>query len=229
MTTATLRQHAPAMPARSHRRCRAGVVAALALAVLAGCGSAQGRVERGAGGDEIRGTATAGEDISTGLTRWKPADRPPLPRLRGRTLDGGRLDVSDWRGQVVVVNTWGSWCGPCREEAPDLRRASENYAAAGVRFVGIDTRDNDDAARAFVREFSIGYPSLVDDDGRLMLAFGRTVPVSAVPTTVVVDARGRIAARVIGAVTYATLSGLIDEISAERPGSASPAATRSAT
>jgi peroxiredoxin len=114
-----------------------------------------------------------------------------------------------------VVNAWGSWCGPCREEAPELRRVSEETKAAGVRFVGIDTRDNDAAGRAFAREFGITYPSLVDDSGRVMLAFGRTIPVAAVPSTVVVDRRGRIAARVIGAVTYSTLSGLVDDALAE--------------
>ena len=199
--------------ASSDRRRWVCVAAVLAVAVLAGCASTGKSSVSAARGAGVGGAA--GEDISTGLTRWRPADRPKLPGLRGRTLDGGRLDVSDWRGRVVVINSWGSWCGPCREEAPDLRRAFENTRADGVRFVGIDTRDNDAAARAFVREFGIGYPSLVDDDGRLMLAFGRTVPASAVPTTIVVDARGRIAARVIGAVTYATLTGLIDDTQSE--------------
>ena len=192
--------------------------AALVLSILTGCGSADGENST-TGGSWDAGNAARGEDISTGLTRWRPAERPTLPRLRGRTLEGARLDVSDWRGHVVVVNTWGSWCGPCREEAPDLARAYRDTKDVGVRFVGIDTRDNDDAARAFVREFAIGYPSLVDEDGRLMLAFGRTIPISAVPSTVVVDARGRIAARIIGVVTYATLTGLIEDVrtSVRRP------------
>jgi len=103
---------------------------------------------------------------------------------------------------------------------------SDETRAAGVRFVGIDTRDNDAAARAYTREFAISYPSLVDDDGGLMLAFGRTIPVSAVPSTVVVDARGRIAARVIGAVTYATLRGLVEDTLAERSTSATQTPTR---
>jgi thiol-disulfide isomerase/thioredoxin len=189
----------------------AGVAAAVVAVMVTGCG-----------GTDVGGTTTdaapshaSGGTIDTGLTRWRPADRTKLPRLAGRTLDGTRLDVTDWRGHVVVVNTWGSWCGPCRKEAPDLRRVATETAGHGVRFVGIDTRDNDAAARAFVREFRIPYPSLVDDDGRLMLALGRTIPVSAVPSTVVVDARGRIAARVIGAVTYLTLRGLVDDTLAE--------------
>lgn len=196
------------------------MAAALVLAVTA-CGA--GRGGRSDGGVESRADNLIAERASsTGLTRFLPAERPRLPRLRGRTLDGGRLDLATWRGRVVVINTWGSWCGPCREEAPGLRRAAQEGAATGVRFVGIDTRDNDAAARAFVREFGIDYPSLVDRDGRLMLAFGRTIPVSAVPSTVVVDTRGRIAARVIGAATYATLVGLIEDVQREKtPGRSS--------
>lgn len=200
----------------------AATVALAAALLLTGC-SSQVDGKPAFGGPYVGGAGEAvdGEGITTGLTRWVPANRARLPRLRGRTLDGDRLDVSDWRGRVVVVNTWGSWCGPCREEAPDLRRVSDETRAAGVRFVGVDTRDIDAAGRAYVREFAISYPSLVDDDGGLMLAFGRTIPVSAVPSTVVVDARGRIAARVIGAVTYATLRGLVEDTLAERSMTAS--------
>jgi thiol-disulfide isomerase/thioredoxin len=184
--------------------------AAVVLSVLTGCGSADGE-SSAIGGNGNAGNAARGGDISTGLTRWNRAERLTLPRLRGPTLGGSQLDVSNWSGRVVVVNTWGSWCGPCREEARDLARAYQDTKGEKVRFVGIDTRDNDAAAKAFVREFAVGYPSLVDNDGRLMLALGRTIPVSAVPSTVVVDTRGRIAARVIGAVTYGTLTGLIED------------------
>jgi thiol-disulfide isomerase/thioredoxin len=186
----------------------AALAAAVVVTLLVGCAASPAAAPNAGG--------VTGEDVSTGLTRWRPPDRPSLPKLSGRTLDGAWLDVAAWRGQVVVVNTWGSWCGPCREEAPVLARVWSETKGAGVRFVGIDTRDNDAAARAFVRQFRIGYPSLVDDDGRLMLAFGRTIPVSAVPTTVVVDRHGRIAARVIGPVTYATLRGLIDATLGEK-------------
>ena len=194
-------------PRRSGGSALRVAAAVLSVTVVAGCG-----------GSTVSGTGkktAVDENIATGLTRWEPAQRPMLPPLQGRTLDGARLDVAGWRGHVVVVNAWGSWCGPCREEAPDLRRVWAETKADGVRFVGIDTRDNDAAARAFTREFHIGYPSLVDDSGRVMLAFGRTIPVSAVPSTVVVDARGRIAARVIGAVRYATLRGLVEDTLAE--------------
>jgi thiol-disulfide isomerase/thioredoxin len=206
----------------------AAAVSLAAVVLLAGCGGPTDAKTATTGSDRGGAGKPAAGDITTGLTRWEPAERARMPRLRGRTLVADRFDVSDWRGHVVVVNTWGSWCGPCREETPNLRRVAAETRADGVRFVGIDTRDNDAAARAFVREFAISYPSLVDDDDRLMLAFGRTIPVSAVPTTVVVDARGRIAARVIGAVTYITLRGLVDDTVAEANNTKPPAPTSGA-
>jgi thiol-disulfide isomerase/thioredoxin len=194
---------------------------------LAACGGAPAdRLTGGRAGGS--GQNLGGQGGATGLTLWDPADRARLPKLAGRTLDGGRVDVSGWRGHVTVVNTWGSWCGPCRKEAPGLRRVAEDTHAAGVRFVGIDTRDQDAAARAFVREFAIGYPSIVDDEGRVMLALAQTVPVSAVPSTVVVDRRGRIAARIIGAVTYSTLRGLVDDLLAAKAHPAPAAASATA-
>lgn len=170
--------------------------------------------------DDPSGTsaaASAPDDVATGLSRWAPRQRTPAPPLRGRTLDGEKLSLASYRGKAVVVNVWGSWCAPCRAEAPDLRRAATETRSRGVRFLGIDTRDNDAAARAFVREFDIPYPSLVDDDGSLLLSLRDTVPAQAIPSTMVVDRRGRIAARVVGRVTYPTLTGLIDDLLAETP------------
>ena len=155
--------------------------------------------------------------MTTGLSRWPPGQRAPAPPLRGRTLDGKALSLADFRGNVVVVNVWGSWCSPCRAEAPDLRRAANETRARGGRFLGIDTRDNAAAARAFVREFAIPYPSLVDEEGSLLLSLRDTVPARAIPSTMLVDRRGRIAARVVGQVTYPTLTGLIDNLLAEAP------------
>lgn len=173
--------------------------------------------------DNPRGSlaaAPAQDDLVTGLSRWASGQRKPAPALRGRTLDGVQLSLASYRGKVVVLNVWGSWCAPCRAEAPDLRRVAADTRSRGVRFLGIDTRDNDAAARAFVREFDIPYPSLVDDDGSLLLALRDTVPAQAIPSTIVMDRRGRIAARVVGRVTYSTLTGLIDDLLAETPGGA---------
>lgn len=111
----------------------------------------------------------------------------------------------------MVLNVWGSWCSPCRAEAPDLARVSRETYDSGVRFVGIDTRDTDDAARAFTRSFHITYPSIIDEQGELLLGFSGVIPISAVPSTVVIDRDGGVAARVVGRVDEATLRGLIDD------------------
>lgn len=159
-----------------------------------------------------------------GLSRFAPADRVAAPPLDGRTLDNGQLDLADLKGHVVVVNIWGSWCGPCRGEAPDLANASRTTEPWGAKFVGVDTRDTDAAARAFVRAFDIPYPSIVDNDGSKLLPFTGIVPLSAVPSTMVIDPDGRIAATVVGVVTYRTLVGLIRD---ELPHSVSSHETRS--
>lgn len=145
------------------------------------------------------------------------ADRTELPSITGRLLDGGRYDSREHRGEVVVYNVWGSWCVPCREEAPVLRRVSQETRDRGVRFVGINVRDNDASARAFERRYDIPYPSIVTaDSGGALLAFGSKLPPNAVPSTMIVDREGRIAARIIGKTTYGTLTSLVDDTLAER-------------
>ncbi|MGC4939974.1 TlpA family protein disulfide reductase [Kribbella sp. DT2] len=165
----------------------------------------------------------ATEAAATGLTRYAAGARSEAPDVRGQTLDGEQLALRDLRDQVAVVNVWGSWCQPCRKEAPDLAQVARETARRGVRFVGIDTRDNPAAARAFVRAFKVPYPSLIDDGGQLILDFHGVIPVSAVPSTVIVDPAGKIAARVVGIVNYATLRGLVDDVLAETPDPASTA------
>ena len=154
-------------------------------------------------------------DAQPGLTLYPPENRSPAPDLQGTTLDGEPFALSEWTGRIVVINVWGSWCGPCRAETPDLARLAREDAGRGVRFVGINTRDNAAAARSFVRKFKVPYPSVEDDDGSLLLNFRGVIPTAVVPSTLVVDRRGQVAARVIGPVTYPTLKGLLDdEISA---------------
>lgn len=188
----------------------AAVVAAAVL--LSACGA----------GADLGGSQASNEGFSAGLTVYSPAERSAAPDIAGTTLDGEELALSDLRGNVVVINVWGSWCGPCREEAPDLARIARQTADDGVRFVGIDTRDNLAAAKAFVRAFEIPYPSWFDEDGRLLLEFSGIIPVGAVPSTVVIDPEGRIAARVVGKITYGTLRGLVDDALAESTAKAAP-------
>lgn len=139
-----------------------------------------------------------------------PDDRPTAPELSGTTLDGDELSTADYSGQVIVLNVWGSWCAPCRKEAPALVAAAEELTDA--QFIGLNTRDLDMApARAFVRAFNVDYPNLYDPEGALLLGFGQ-VPPKAIPSTLIIDAEGRVAARILGEITTATLVGVVEDV-----------------
>ncbi len=137
--------------------------------------------------------------------------RASAPAISGQTLDGTNLALSSFVGAPLVVNYWGSWCGPCRAEAPTLAAARSATAELGVRFVGLDTRDTNDLARAFVKHYGLGYPSIVDADGSLQARFTPLPSSGAPPVTILIDRRGRVAARIIG---EARLSQLLDDIRA---------------
>jgi thiol-disulfide isomerase/thioredoxin len=142
--------------------------------------------------------------------------REDLPPITGDLLAGGRYDSRNRVGEVVVYNVWGSWCAPCREEAPVLRKVWNETRDRGVQFIGINVKDNDASARAFERRYQITYPSITTaDSAEALLAFGNKLPASAVPSTIVVDRTGRTAARVIGPTTYGTLSSLVEQTLAE--------------
>jgi thiol-disulfide isomerase/thioredoxin len=141
-------------------------------------------------------------------------DRQLAPVLSGTTLDGEPLDVGDLRGQVVVLNFWASWCAPCRAEAPTLNEAVALTADDGVRFVGINVKDERSPAQAFERRQEVSYPSLHDQPGRLLLQFRRIVPQTP-PTTLVLDREGRIAAFFAGEVRLTELLEPVRQIAAE--------------
>ena len=162
----------------------------------------------------------AGSAVSTslepGMDVYPMGERDPAPELEGTTLDGDAFALADWAGEVVVINVWGSWCVPCRTETPELVRLANEYADRGVRFLGINIRDNPAAAGSFEDRFKVPYPSLEDPNGQLLLSFRDVVPTSVVPSTVVIDRRGDVAARIIGPVTYPMMKGLLaDEIAAD--------------
>jgi thiol-disulfide isomerase/thioredoxin len=181
----------------------AALLAVAALGLTA-CG------ESGAG--ELAGN-DSGYVAGAGTTTFvAPADRKPAPPLAGPTLDGGTYDLADHLGETVVINVWASWCPPCRAEMPGLQRIATEYADQGVSFVGIDTRDTDAAARAFLENVGVTYPNLIDPDGELLLPFRDTLPPQAIPSTLIVDADGKVAARVIGPVTEVRLRELLDEV-----------------
>jgi thiol-disulfide isomerase/thioredoxin len=171
------------------------------LLALAGCSN-----DVGSSGNQ---GYVAGKGI---ITSVKAADRKQPGAVSGRTLDGEQVSLADFRGKVVVVNVWGSWCGPCRAEAPMLAQASRDLAGKGVVFLGIDSRDpSKDAAKAFVRRFDIPYPSLYDQQGATLLAFHGTLTPNSVPSTVVVDPQGRVAGSVLGNLSRTTLDDLVED------------------
>lgn len=153
---------------------------------------------------------------SDSTTFFQPGSRPALPAVSGTTLDGQRLSLKADRGSVLVLDFWGSWCAPCRAEAPGLAALARRLQRDPVRFVGIDVRDTVPAAQAFDANFGVNYPSLSDPGEQIALAFHATVPPAAIPTTLVIDRTGHIAARVIGPVTYDGLQALIARIMAGR-------------
>ena len=147
---------------------------------------------------------------------YAPGSRPTAPRVSGTTLTGAKFSLAAQRGSVVVLNFWGSWCAPCRREAPDLAALATYFKTRHVRFVGDDVQDSPANALAFERTFNIGYPSLNDPGEQVALAFHGAVPPVGIPTTLLIDRTGHIAGRMVGEVSYRGLRSLIAKVLAER-------------
>ena len=134
-------------------------------------------------------------------------DRKPFPMLAGTTLDGAKLDMTSFKGEVMVVNIWGSWCDPCQAEAPYLEHADEAFRGQGVQFVGIDTRDDTGQAQAFVKAKQISYPNLVDDGSETLLTkLAGITSLGTVPSTLIIDKNGGLAWRALRPVDFNDLS-----------------------
>lgn len=182
------------------RRPVAALLAAVtAVTALVGCSS---------GSEESRCTSKAG------IIECAPGQRSAAPKITGELLTGGPYDVAQARGQVVVLNFWGSWCAPCRAEADDLEATYQATKASGVTFLGINIQDSKDKAIAF-EEGRVTYPSLFDPASRLALSLD--IPPNTIPATVILDRDGRIATVIRAAVTQDGLRPLVERVAAEQP------------
>jgi thiol-disulfide isomerase/thioredoxin len=183
---------------------------ARALAVLTAVVLGASGCSAGIGGSGDQGYID-GEGV---ITLLKVADRKKPGDVSGTTLEGKDLSLASYAGKVVVVNVWGAWCPPCRAEADDLAAAARELAPQGVVFVGINSRDpSKDNATAFQRTYDVPYPSIYDPGGRNLLAFHGTLTPNSIPATVIIDARGRVAASILGAVTSkTTLVDLVEDV-----------------
>jgi thiol-disulfide isomerase/thioredoxin len=137
--------------------------------------------------------------------------RVAAPVVVGTDLNGNYFKQSP--NSILVVNVWASWCAPCRAEAPTLEQLSKTFGPLGVQFVGLLTRDNDDAARAFERRYGITYPTLQGD--KIIASFSSSLSPNAIPTTLVIDRKNRVAARLSGEVTVASLTEMINKVIGE--------------
>jgi len=140
--------------------------------------------------------------------------RALLPDFSGKTLTGSTLSPASYRGRVVVLNFWGSWCPPCRSEGPTLAALATKYSHDGVSFLGVDVEDTPVNGEAFEQEFGITYPSLNDPGQAVAQVVSRAVPISATPTTLVIDSTGHVAGAIFGTATYSVLNEMISKVAA---------------
>lgn len=182
----------------------AGAALMLTATVAAGCG--------GGAKSTLDGAGYVYADATTALL--KPQQRVPAPRPPARLLSGAA--TPDLQGKVVLLNVWASWCGPCRQEATALQRISDDMSDEGVVVLGVNTRDQTAAARAFVKRLGVTFPSVMDTDGSAYLAgFASIVPRVYTPTSIVLDRQGRVAGWALGKADYSKLRGLLDPVVAE--------------
>lgn len=151
---------------------------------------------------------------NTDAVLYTTGHQPKAPDFTGTTLTGSRLGLATYRGSVVVLNFWGSWCPPCRAEATTLAFVAQQYQSAGVRFLGVDVRDNTPGALDFLHSHNITYPSVSDPDDTITLDFSSVVPISSTPSTLVIDKTGHVAGAVFGEVSYQELTTILGKVTA---------------
>ncbi len=177
---------------------RSIIVVACTAALLSGCGLLSPE-------EELLIPVQAGQltsDPGIGMTVIPEAERGQPLTLAGMDLDGAPLSLGDSLGEVTVVNSWATWCAPCRTEMPEFADVATKLDGQGVTFVGINVQDDLDAAREYTADTP--YRSIVDPDGSLVAQIP-DVPPRSLPITVILDGQGRVAVRIVGPIVLGTL------------------------
>jgi peroxiredoxin len=189
---------------------RSALAAALGVGavLLSGCSTGSDAVDVNNGGEFrfVAGTA-AGEVIPEG-------ERASAPEFSGTLLGGGGWSSAELAGDIAVLNFWGSWCAPCRVETPEFQEVYTEVADAGVQFLGLNVKDQEQFAQAFVTSKAITFPSLFDPKGEVALAF-RDYPANAIPSTIVLDRDSRVAAVYTGEVRQDDLRAVLAQLTGE--------------
>ena len=148
-------------------------------------------------------------NASDAMVEYPVGGRSLAPDFTATSLTGTPIKFAGYRGKIVVLNFWGSWCPPCRDEAPTLEVVSQQYSSQGVAFLGDDVGDTPQNALSFERGVGISYPSVNDPGYAIVQDFSMVVPVNDTPTTVVIDKTGHVAGMVLGAVSYGEMTTLL--------------------
>ena len=183
------------LPSRVRRR-TAVTVTAVAV-VLAGGALAASHFTAGG--------SAASRLVNGNVVEYTAGRRSLVPDITATSLTGTPIKMSDYRGKILVLNFWGSWCAPCRAEAPTLEVAYEHYHPRGVDFLGDDLDDSVTDALSFIRSESISYPSINDPSYSVVQQFSKAAPVSDPPTTAVIDKTGHVVGIILGRVSISDL------------------------
>ncbi|HVX44053.1 MAG TPA: TlpA disulfide reductase family protein [Mycobacteriales bacterium] len=187
-------------PSRSRsgpaRRARALLAAGIAGIAVVSAGCSAGKDSVGAdGGSQFRFVEANRDGELIADTK-----RQPIPNLSGTDLSGKTVRLADYRGKVVLMNFWASWCAPCRAEAPDLQSLYRQDKSAGLQILGINVKDQKQLAAAYVRKQHLSYPNIFDPQSKIALNLSNSPP-SAIPSTILIDRKGRVAGIYLGGKT----------------------------
>lgn len=140
------------------------------------------------------------------------SERKPAPILENVEFLSKEINLKELENKVVLINVWGSWCSPCRKEAPELEELYLKNKDKNVEFIGINIRDSRISANRFIENFSITYPNIFDRDGKLLLGYKDSLPANAIPSTILIDKNGLVAARQLGPIDKSLIQGFISEL-----------------